>query len=203
MNIERDFAAGGRTMDREFQNMIKSGKLRPIKGSIDRFTETGILLGDGRALEADLVIFGTGYVKSYSIFDREQQEALGIEEDGLYLYRQIVHPNIPELAFIGSEISTFSNLLTQGLQVAWLERLLQGRMELPSQEEMVRVVEREKSWKRATMSNSRARASIWQFHMMKYHDMLVRDMGERPFRKCCCYPTCAPYTVRDYDQFFR
>ena len=37
------------------------------------------------------------------------------EEDGFYLYRQMVHPDVPNLLFIGAA-ATFSNILTQNLQ---------------------------------------------------------------------------------------
>jgi len=42
---------------------------------------------------------------------------LGIQKDGLYLYRNCLPPAVPGLAFVGSEVSTFNNVLTSGLQV--------------------------------------------------------------------------------------
>ena len=37
--------------------------------------------------------------------------------DGLYLYRHILPPSVPNLAFVGSEINTFNSILTAALQV--------------------------------------------------------------------------------------
>ena len=45
-------------------------------GSIDRFVEDGVILKDGSKLEADMVVFGTGFTKSYDYFDQETTKAL-------------------------------------------------------------------------------------------------------------------------------
>ena len=45
------------------------------------------------------------------------QERLSIQKDGLYLYRNIIPPQVPDLAFIGSEVSTFNNILTHAMQL--------------------------------------------------------------------------------------
>ena len=42
---------------------------------------------------------------------------LDLQKDGLYLYRNCLPYAVPHLAFIGSEVSTYNNILTQGLQV--------------------------------------------------------------------------------------
>ena len=42
----------------------------------------------------------------YDIFDKVIQEKLAIQKDGLYLYRNIIPPHVPDVAFIGSEVSS-------------------------------------------------------------------------------------------------
>jgi hypothetical protein len=70
------------------------------------------------------------------------QKCLGLQKDGLYLYRNILPPKVPGLAFVGSEVSTFNNVLTSGLQAEWLARVLQGEVELPPVEALVADVRR-------------------------------------------------------------
>lgn len=41
--------------------LVADGKVALVRGQIDRFTEDGIVLEDGRQLPADLVVFATGY----------------------------------------------------------------------------------------------------------------------------------------------
>merc|ERR1712151_921890 len=129
------------------------------------------------------VIYGTGFKKSYAIFDEATQAKLAVEKDGLYLYRNMIPPSVSRLAFVGSEVSTFNNILTHGLQALWLRRLLSGGFTLPRNCQMQREIELEQAWKRSWMPPSSARASIWQLHMTKYHDMICRDMGVPHMRK--------------------
>merc|ERR1711913_273098 len=101
------------------------------RGAIDHFTEDGIVLNDGSEIQADVVIYGTGFRKSYDIFDKVTQQKLAIARDALYLYRNIIPPAVSNLAFVGSEVSTFNNILTHGLQAVWLRQVLTGEMRLP------------------------------------------------------------------------
>merc|ERR1712187_941775 len=121
------------------------------RGSIDHFTKNGIVLTDGTEIEADVVIYGTGFRKSYDIFDKATQQKLAVARDGLYLYRNILPPTVPNLAFVGSEVSTFNNILTHGLQALWLQRILTGEMNLPKPNAMHQIVEKEQAWKRSWM----------------------------------------------------
>jgi dimethylaniline monooxygenase (N-oxide forming) len=64
------------------------------------------------------------------------QNRLGLQKDGLYLYRNVLPPQLPRLAFVGSEVSTFNNILTAGLQAEWLAQHWAGGAQLPTPEEM-------------------------------------------------------------------
>jgi len=101
-------------------------------------------------------------------------------------------------------VSTFNNILTHGLQALWLQRMLTGQMKLPKVTEMQRIVEKEQAWKRSWMPASSARASIWQLHMMTYHDNLCQDMHVKHKRKG--YNVLAeifvPYSAADYKDLF-
>merc|ERR1712187_626857 len=86
------------------------------KGAIARFTETGVVLADGSEMDVDLVVFGTGFTKTYGYLGPALRERLNRQSDGLYLYRNMFPMSVPDLCFVGSEVSTFNNILTQGLQ---------------------------------------------------------------------------------------
>eukprot|EP00440_Ansanella_granifera_P072050 gb/GFBE01078189.1/.p1 GENE.gb/GFBE01078189.1/~~gb/GFBE01078189.1/.p1 ORF type:complete len:626 (+),score=157.37 gb/GFBE01078189.1/:1-1878(+) len=207
-NIEIDVFNGGQILNYEFRDMLASGKVKLILGSIDKFREdgTGVVLNDGTELDCDLVVYGTGFKKSYDIFDSTfVQPKLDIQKDGLYLYRNILPPQVPDLAFIGCEVSTFNNILTHGLQALWLTKVLTGELRLPKTSQMMRVMELEQAWKRSWMPPSSARASIWQLHMMKYHDNLLKDMGENHKRRGFNFlgECFAPYSAWDYKDLFK
>jgi len=202
--IEIDLFTGGQILTYEYRNMLKAGRVRGLKGSIDHFVRDGIVLNTGEHIPADVVIYGTGFGKSYDLFDDVTQKNLAVQRDGLYLYRNIIPPAVSDLAFVGSEVSTFNNILTHGLQAVWLRRLLTGEMRLPQASVMHQVVEKEQAWKRSWMPASSARASIWQLHMMKYHDNLCQDMQVPCRRKGwnVIAEIFVPYSAEDYQELF-
>lgn len=202
--IDTDLFSGGQILNYEFRDMLQDGKIKALSGAIDKFTETGVVLIDGTELPADLVIYGTGFAKNYDIFDKVIQEKLAIQKDGLYLYRNIIPPAVPDVAFIGSEVSTFNNILTHAIQAKWLAKVLKGEMQLPTAGAMDKVIEKERAWKRSWMPPMSSRACIWQLHMMKYHDNLLTDMKEARFRKMpnCFGEILMPYTAADYRSLF-
>merc|ERR1719238_2425626 len=184
--------------------MIRSGALTAQKGAIARYTPDGVELAtDGASIAADLVVYGTGFIKNYDYLDADVQEKLQLQRDGLYLYRSVLPINVPGIAFLGSEVSTFNNVLTHGLQAAWLSKLLTGAMALPKPREMQKAVETEMNWKRTWVPSTSARAAIQQLHMPKYHDRLVTDMGEAACRKSNpLFEVLCPYNARDYCALF-
>lgn len=203
--IEVDLFTGGQILSYEFRDQLKHKKVKTTKGAIDKFTPNGVTLTDKTEIECDMVIYATGFVKRYDIFDPLLLEKLNIQKDGLYLYRSIIPPRLSDVAFIGCEVSTFNNILTHGLQALWLEKLLTNKHSLPRPNKMEQVIEKEIAWKRSWMPPSSARASIWQLHMMKYHDTLCVDMHEKRMRKMpnCVGEIIMPYRAADYRSLFK
>ena len=116
----------------------------------------------------------------------------------------MIPTGLPNVAFVGGEVSTFNNILTHGLQAAWLKRLLTGEFALPPRGRMERAVELERAWKRTWMPPTSARASLFQLHMPKYHDQLIKDMGEPHLRKGVnkLAEVFQPYSAADYKSLF-
>jgi len=202
--IEIDVFTGGQILTYEARDMIASGTLTVRKDAIKRYTQGGVDLARSQgSIAADLVVYGTGFVKSYDYLDPEVQATLQLQRDGLYLYRSVLPVSLPGIAFLGSEVSTFNNVLTHGLQAVWLSRLFTGAMALPPPREMQKAVEAEMNWKRTWMPSTSARAAIQQLHMPKYHDRLLADMGEAACRKSNpLFEAFVPYNARDYRALF-
>merc|ERR1712187_139775 len=202
--LDHDVFTGGHILSYEFRDMHCAGKVGAQKGAIARFTETGVVLTDDSEVDVDMVVFGTGFTKSYAYLEPALRERLKRESDGLYLYRNMFPTQVPDLCFVGSEVSTFNNILTQGLQALWLRRVLTGEVALPSVEAMENTIEMEQAWKRSWMPKKGDRAAILQLHKMAYHDQLCRDMGVNPHRKGfnLLAEAFAPYSAADYAVLF-
>ncbi|KAL6750491.1 flavin-containing monooxygenase [Haematococcus lacustris] len=187
--LPRDLFSGSQILDNKAAKWIMPGAVPTVRGSIQSFTANGILLQDGSFLRADLVLFCTGYTKSYEYLPGTLRAKLDLQKDGLYLYRNIIPPCIPNLAFIGAEVSTYNNILTSGLQSLWLTALLQGRVQLPPVQVMQADVKEQQRWKRKVMPAQQHRGCVLMLYMQCYHDQLVTDLGLSPYRKVgpmCC-----------------
>lgn len=98
----------------------------------------------------------------------------------------IIKCRAPDLAFIGSNVSTISNTLTHSLQVClllhclkhidqllllaqavWLVELLKGTHRLPSDEEMLQNIQEMRAWKQAAMVASSNRGAQLGLHQAR------------------------------------
>ena len=63
-------------MNYDYRDAIEKGTVQDRLGSIDKFVEDGVILKDGSKLEADMVVFATGFTKNYDYFDDATIKAL-------------------------------------------------------------------------------------------------------------------------------
>jgi dimethylaniline monooxygenase (N-oxide forming) len=147
-DIVKDFYGYGHVLDSSFKKARESDAVDTVKGSIVKLTKNTAILSCGKEIPCDLVVCATGYEKSYDYFDPEVLKALHVEKDGLYLYRHCLPLNVSNLAFVGSEVATISNIATYGIMAEWLSRVMTKTMTLPSNEAMKKEVEEMKEWKR-------------------------------------------------------
>ena len=185
----------------EFYRLIRKGAIQARRMSVSAFTLSEIVLESGDKVAADLVVLATGWRTDYTFLPKSIQARLQIEADGLYLYRHILHPELPRLAFIGNA-STISSVLTYSLQARWLGDLLAGKLVLPGGKVMQGEIDGLREWKRRWMPPSPQRGARLILHMLHYHDELVRDLGATPLRKLGFFAPLkeliAPYQPRDY-----
>jgi hypothetical protein len=166
----------------EFFRRARTGHIDLHRTSVESFTENGLQLGDSTALDLDTVILATGWRTDFSFISPDVWERLDPGDDGFYLYRHIVNPNLPTLFFVG-RAATITCILTDSLQACWLANVLNGKVQLPSTEDMRQNIEEMKAWKQSWMPFSSARSARLLAHAQHYHDELVEDLGKSPLRK--------------------
>lgn len=147
-DIVKDFYGNGHVLDKSFKEARDSKTVNLAKGAVKCLTKNSVILTCGKEIPCDLIVCGTGYKKSYEYFDNNVLKALNIEKDGIYLYRHCLPLNVPNLAFVGSEVYTISNIATYGIMAEWLSRVFKKSMTLPPPDVMVKEVEDMKEWKR-------------------------------------------------------
>jgi dimethylaniline monooxygenase (N-oxide forming) len=185
----------------EFIGLIRSGKLIAHRAGVERFTPDELVLTDGERIATDCVVFGTGWTTDDSFLAPEVRAALGDDDDGFYLYRHMLHPDVPNLLFAG-RASTFLSIVTFSVQARWIAELLAGRVALPDRQAILDEIAAMKAWKRSWMPFSSARSARVLLHMAHYHAELLRDFGADPFRKrgilTPLKELMAPYQSSDY-----
>lgn len=186
----------------EFYRLVRKGVINACRGEIATLTESGITLENGEQLEVDIVILATGWRTDYSFLGEEQLHKLNIEQDGFYLYRHMINPDLPNLVFLGCNAVTYEAIVTYNLQARWLAELLNGRHRLPERDEMIQNIEEMKRWKRSWMLASPGRGAMIGPHQLHYHDELLRDFGANPKRKKGLFAPLmeliGPYESKDY-----
>ncbi len=166
----------------ELITLIRNRKIRAHRNGVSRFTKDGLILDDGTELSTDCIVFGTGWKNAYGFLPETIKETLGEEDDGIYLYRHILHPAVPDMAFVG-KVATFMSVTSYALQARWLAESISGNIASPPAEDMNRAIGDLKAWKRSWMPASPARSGTLLLHMAHYHDELLSDLGEDPLRK--------------------
>jgi len=186
----------------DFFRLARSGDIKLHRTTITKYSTSGVHLTNGESLDVDLVILATGWQSDFSFIDLDVWSRLGPEEDGFYLYRHIMNPNVPGLYFVG-RASTVSSITTYSLQARWLASMLTQQVHLPSNEDMRQDIDEMREWKQSWMPFSPARSARLIAHTQHYHDELLKDMGTSPLRKTGFFAPLKelvfPYEPKDYS----
>ncbi len=185
----------------EFFRLARRGSIGLHRTSVEKFTSDGLQLTNGENLDLDTVVLATGWKTDFSFISPDVWARLNPVDDGFYLYRHIMNPQVPGLFFVG-RASTISSILTYSLQARWLVSVLTGKVQLPPIEKMNSNIESMMVWKQSWMPFSPARSARLIAHAQHYHDELVKDLGASPLRKRGFFAPLKelifPYEPRDY-----
>ncbi len=145
------------TVSDDVLSRIAHGEIVP-KPNIAELTERTVRLADGSEVEADVVVYCTGYKVTFPFFDPELIAAPG---NDLPLFRRVFHPDIPDVFFIGLLQPLGAVMPLAELQSRWICDHLAGRYHLPPAAEL-----------RADMEAERA-AMFKRYVASKRHTMQV------------------------------
>ena len=159
----------------EAYGLVRSGRIRPKKGAIRRFRGgRAIELDDGEVLEADLVIFATGFRQAVPFLEDPLRRRIE-RADGFHLYRFILPPGVERLGFVGYNSSTACQL-TSEVAAHWLSDCFLGRLRLPAVDAMDREIARVRRWTAEVMPG-RGRGFFVGPYVLPHLDELMADMG--------------------------
>jgi hypothetical protein len=165
----------------EFYEVLRQGKLVPKRAQIASFQgATAVELDTGERLDADVVIFATGWRQDVSFLDPDLRGR--IQKHGVFhLYRHILPPEEPRLGFVGYA-SSIACQFTSEIAAHWLSQHFRGELALPSRSEMEREIARVLGWTAEVFPGCKQGYFVGPY-VAHYIDDLVRDMGLRTIRK--------------------
>lgn len=109
--------------------------IESLKGDRIRFV-------DGSEQEAEVLVYCTGYHVTFPFFDTSFVTA---DNNDLPLFRRVVHPEIPNLFFIGLLQPLGAIMPLAEAQSKWVADMLEGRYALPDSAAVRADIERERS----------------------------------------------------------
>lgn len=159
----------------KFYEVVQQGWVQAKRARILAFSGKDTMqLDTGEEIDADIVIFATGWQQEVPFLDPELRRA--VRHDGhFHLFRHILPPRERRLGFIGYA-SSANCPLTSEVAAHWLSQWFRGELDLPDAAEMEQEIARVRAWA-AEVFPSRHEGYFIGAYVAQYVDELMRDMG--------------------------
>ena len=181
--ILMDFRSSGALGPENYYPLVAEGKILPYRSEIECFSYDSVQLKNGTVIPCDVVVLSTGYLTPAFPFLPDPYRAwLEAEKDGPQLYRHMLHPRIPRLAFAGFNHG-YMHVPSAEIGIQWLCAYFLGDLELPSAQEMERSIAKVREWKRANIKFENARSCAVSTRFQQYIDILLKELEVSPYRK--------------------
>jgi len=129
------------TVSDDILSRIAHGEVTP-KPNIAELTATTVRFTDGTEVEADVIVYCTGYKVTFPFFD---PAVIAAPDNDLPLFRRTFHPDIESVFFIGLLQPLGAIMPIAETQSAWLCDHLTGRYLLPPRAELRADIEAERA----------------------------------------------------------
>lgn len=159
---------------------MRRGAIATHRTVIERLEPGVVVLASGQRIAADTVVYATGYRLELPFVPDEVAARLFDADGCLRLYRNVLPPEIPSLAFVGFN-SAIASPLAAEVAAHWLAAHWSGRMRLPDAATMHAHIAAELRWRMERWPEStRALRNACVGLQFGYMDALMREMGRPP-----------------------
>jgi len=121
-----------------YLKLVIANEIEIKKGDMKQFVSNGIQLEDGTIVEADVILYCTGYKLEIPFFSQDLLDKIDYENDtyknSIILYKHTFHPSLPNLGFVF--LNRGLNFVGLDLQSKWIAAVFSGRIENPKIEDM-------------------------------------------------------------------
>lgn len=188
----------------DYYRLVAEGRVEPCHGEISRFSGQAVHLKDGRSITCDQVVLCVGSEQPrFPFLPDKYRRLLESEDDGVQLYRHVLHPDIPRFACAGYNHG-FMHVPAAEIGMIWLCAYLNGDIVLPDREVMLRCIEATREWKRKHINYEPSRSCAVNTRFQQYLDIMLQELGVSPYRKMpnLFAEIFAQYGAEDYRGVF-
>lgn len=161
----------------DFLGLVGDGKIKVKRSKAFAFDDKGVLYSDGSRADLDAVVMCTGYASSLPFLSPEILDAIEFDPrdqlQPVLLHRQVFHPNLPGLAFVGYYRGPYFPIME--LQGRWVAGIAAGENPSPTLAEMRAGVEIERA-----IRNRRPRPQFPHGDYVRLADGFARACGVYP-----------------------
>lgn len=155
-------------------NRVRLGAVK-VKPTITGFEDNRVLFQDGTSVNADIVVFATGYEVKFPFFD---SSTIDLHTEGIDLYKHVFHSRIPNCAFIGIIRVLGAAFPCAEIQARWFSKVLSDEVSLPSPEQMQTEVQSKLAQQKKIWITSVYRS--FQVKQSEYIDEIAGLINARP-----------------------
>ncbi len=161
---------------------VRQGRLGARRAGLRALHPGGVQLDTGERLDADVVVLGTGFRQGAPFLADAVRGTVQDRAGVFHLYRTLVHPDVPGLAFVGYNSSLYSQL-TSEIGARWVARLWMGELRLPSRPRMRAEVAARWAWLRRHRPHGTMGGTCVVPFTFHHIDDLLHDLGARTARR--------------------
>ncbi|BAY82843.1 dimethylaniline monooxygenase [Calothrix parasitica NIES-267] len=180
--INKTLSCSANVAPENFYKHIESGKIKAKKASIAKFMSDGVELDSGEKLQADVVIFGTGFRQDIPFLEEKYRQLVMDEKGNFKMFRNLIHPDIPNMGFLGYNSSFFCPL-TSEIGAWWLAEYVKGNLVLPTPSQMREEIDKQLDWSMNNLPPAFAYGTCVAPLTFDYLEDLIEDIGFKIFGK--------------------
>lgn len=163
------------TISSDLPSLVRERRV-VVKPDIDRLDGDGVVFSDGSREPVDAIVLATGYRIAFPFLDGA---VIAPDDNRVRLYRNVVHPDVPGLFFIGLVQPWGAIFPLAEAQAAWVGDLLQGHCTLPDRASMEREIDAELAAMRRRYVTSPRHTIQVDFHAYRAAIRRERRRGRR------------------------
>lgn len=158
-----------------FYEAIADQRITVVRDEIARLEPGRVHTKNSGTLSADLIVSGTGWDQTVPFLDVPLRERVTDAEGNFRLYRTMLPPHVPRLAFNGYNSSFFSQLNAE-IGALWLAQYLRGGIQLPPVAEQDREISERLAWTAARTDGKHSKGTNIIPFSLHQIDELLEDL---------------------------